>query len=239
MIKGGYTCYGQDIGIMMLDTSFPRMVGDIGNALTFPFPVRYKIVRNVFQGTSLPRDADEVLLNAFRDAARELEQDGCRAITTSCGFLAGFQKELAEAVHIPVFTSTLALVPMIYPMLGGRTIAVFTEKKEFMTENLFNKNGWSSKNIPVTVYGMDENSAFNDLVIRNSSEGDLDRIRGEVEQMALRFRETEKNCGAIVLECQNLSPFGRTIQEITGLPVFGINQLVAFMRSAAVYPDYR
>ena len=239
MLRGGYTCYGQDIGIMMLDTSFPRMKGDIGNALTFPFPVRYKIVRNVFQGASLPRDADAVLLNAFREAAKELEADGCKAITTSCGFLAGFQKELAEAVHIPVFTSTLALIPMIYPMLGkNQTIAVFTEKKEFMTESLFNKNGWSAKNIPVTVWGMDENSAFNDLIIRNSSEGDLDRIRKEVEQISVRFHETEKNCGAIVLECQNLSPFGKTIQDITGLPVFGMNQRITFMRNAVSYPDY-
>ena len=33
------------IGILMLDTAFPRIPGDIGNALTYGFPVRYKIVR--------------------------------------------------------------------------------------------------------------------------------------------------------------------------------------------------
>lgn len=239
VIKGGYTSYGQEIGIMMLDTSFPRMRGDIGNAWTFPFPVRYKIVRDVFRGSTLPRDADEVLLNALRDAARELERDGCKAITTSCGFLAGFQQELAEAVHIPVFTSTLALVPMIRPMIRrDQKIAIFTEKKEFMTESLFNKNGWSSKDIPVKVYGMDENSAFNDLIIRNSSEGDLSRIQKEVELLMKQFESEAWDVGAIVLECQNLAPFGKTIQEMSGLPVFGINQLVAFVESSVHYPDY-
>lgn len=34
-IIGGYTNYGQDIGILMLDTRFPRIIGDIGNANTF------------------------------------------------------------------------------------------------------------------------------------------------------------------------------------------------------------
>lgn len=239
LVKGGYTSYGQDIGIMMLDTSFPRMRGDIGNAWTFPFPVRYKIVRNVFKGATIPRDADEVLLRAFCDAARELERDGCKAITTSCGFLAGFQRELAESVHIPVFTSTLALVPMIRPMIRkDQKIAIFTEKKEFMTESLFRKNGWSEKDIPVTVFGMDENSAFNDLIIRNRSEGDLTRIREEIEILMDRFTAEASDCGAIVLECQNLAPFGKTIQEMSGLPVFGINQLVAFIQSTLNYQDY-
>ena len=43
--KGGYTNYGQTIGILMLDTIFPRLPGDIGNAETFDFPVKYKIVK--------------------------------------------------------------------------------------------------------------------------------------------------------------------------------------------------
>ena len=127
-IKGGYTFYGQEIGILMLDTVFPRVKGDIGNAHTFSFPVRYYVVKNVFTGKRLPRDADEILLHAFQKAAKELEKEGCRAITTSCGFLAGFQEELASAVSIPVFTSTLALVPMISPMIGKkRKIAIYTK----------------------------------------------------------------------------------------------------------------
>lgn len=117
-IRGGRTFYGQDIGILMMDTKFPRIPGDPGNAATFDFPVCYKVVRDVFQGDRIPRDADEILLKAFCKAARELEKDGCRAITTCCGFLAGFQRELADAVDIPVFTTTLTLIPMIASMIG-------------------------------------------------------------------------------------------------------------------------
>ena len=44
IVTGGKNVYGESIGILMLDTKFPRIPGDIGNALTFPFPVRYRKV---------------------------------------------------------------------------------------------------------------------------------------------------------------------------------------------------
>lgn len=238
-LRGGYTCYGQDIGILMLDTVFPRVPGDIGNALTFDFPVRYKIVRNIFDGPKLPRDADEVLLAAFIRAAQELEADGCRAITTSCGFLAGFQRELADAVNIPVFTTTLCLVPMIAPMLKkGKTIGIFTERARFMTEDLFNKAGWSSSSIPVTVSDLPEKSAFNDLVIYDRPDGNIPAIRESIKQMTENHMKQHPDTGAIVLECQNFSPFGDLIQDISGVPVFGINQLLSFIESCVRYPSY-
>ena len=84
ILKGGRTFYGEAIGILMLDTSFPRPPGDIGNATTFDFPVRYRIVR----GASPQRvviEQDPALLEPFIQGARELQQDGVRAITTSCG----------------------------------------------------------------------------------------------------------------------------------------------------------
>lgn len=238
-IQGGYTFYGQEIGILMLDTVFPRVRGDIGNAYTFPFPVRYYVVKNVFTGKKLPRDADEILLNAFCKAAKELEAEGCKAITTSCGFLAGFQEELADAVSIPVFTSALALVPMIHPMIGkNKKIAIFTERAEFMTEYLFQKSGWSSEKIPVCVYDLPENSDFNQLVIYDRPDGEIDGIRDCIEGMVKKCMAENEDIGAIVLECQNFAPYGNLIQKISEVPVFGINQLVEFIHSAVCYPEY-
>ena len=40
-VRGGFNQYGFTVGILMLDTKFPRIAGDMGNAMTFPFPVRY------------------------------------------------------------------------------------------------------------------------------------------------------------------------------------------------------
>jgi hypothetical protein len=40
-VKGGQNIFGFSVGILMLDTRFPRIPGDMGNASTFPFPVLY------------------------------------------------------------------------------------------------------------------------------------------------------------------------------------------------------
>ena len=105
-VVGGRTNYGESIGILMLDTVFPRIPGDIGNASTFPFPVRYRVVK----GASLARvvkQCDPTLIQPFVDGARELEREGVKAITTSCGFLAAFHPQITSSVNIPVFTSSL------------------------------------------------------------------------------------------------------------------------------------
>ena len=101
VVRGGHGTYGFALGILTLDSKFARIPGDVGNATTYDYPVMYKIIK----GASGPRvlGGDRTLLEPFLDAARELEAAGCRAITTSCGFLALFQRELAAAVSIPVF----------------------------------------------------------------------------------------------------------------------------------------
>ncbi len=142
-IIGGYTNYGQDIGILMLDTRFPRIIGDIGNANTFHTHVRYRTVRNITKGPITEKNIEKELLFPFLEAAKSLEAEGCKAITTSCSFLAGYQQRLADAVDIPVFTSTLLLVPMLRAMLNRHsTIGIFTENPQVLNEEYFLQAGW-------------------------------------------------------------------------------------------------
>ena len=103
-VTGGKAVYGASVGILMLEARFPRIPGDMGNALTWPFPVMYKAVRDASPDRVVRRGA-EGLLGAFVDAARELVADGVDGITTNCGFLSLFQAELADAVGVPVAAS--------------------------------------------------------------------------------------------------------------------------------------
>lgn len=106
IVRGNKVNYGQLIGILMLDTHFPRVVGDIGNATTFPFPVVYKVVKEA-NAESVVLKADPGLIRPFIEAAKELEEEGCKAVITSCGFMAIFQKEIAAELNIPVISSSL------------------------------------------------------------------------------------------------------------------------------------
>jgi hypothetical protein len=112
MRKRKRTYYGVSIGILMLETYFERFNGDIGNGRTWPFPVQYRIVK----GATPDRVTDAAgpnMLDAFKAAADELIAAGVDGITTTCGFLALYQKELAAHCSVPVATSALLQVPMV------------------------------------------------------------------------------------------------------------------------------
>src|SRR4029077_15064252 len=105
-VRGGFNQYGFTVGILMLDTRFPRIPGDMGNATTFAFPVRYHRVAGASPDLVVRRGA-EGLLPAFVEGARALEREGVGAVTTNCGFLVKYQREEAAGVEIPVLNCTL------------------------------------------------------------------------------------------------------------------------------------
>src|SRR6516165_12084533 len=123
---GGKTLFGARVGILMLETRFPRIPGDMGNALTWPFPVLYKVV----PGASPRRvvcDKAQGLLDEFLAAADELVRLGADGITTTCGFLSLFQREIAAHVGVPVATSSLMQIPFIERVLPpGKRVGVLT-----------------------------------------------------------------------------------------------------------------
>src|ERR1700761_5181867 len=94
---GGKVLYGAPLGILMLEACFPRIPGDMGNATTWPFPVLYRVVKGASPERVVLQGAAG-LLDAFLEAADELVSVGAEALTTNCGFLALFQKELAARV---------------------------------------------------------------------------------------------------------------------------------------------
>ena len=105
------------LGVLMLDTRFPRIVGDIGNAATFDGPVRYATVRGA-SPQRVVRERDLSLLQPFIDAGLGLVRDGATVITSSCGFLVLFQRELQAALPVPVWTSSLLLLPELQAALA-------------------------------------------------------------------------------------------------------------------------
>lgn len=63
--------------------------------------------RKLVHGASVARAVgagDPDLLKPFIEGAKELIAQGVKAITTSCGFLVIFQREMADALPVPVFT---------------------------------------------------------------------------------------------------------------------------------------
>src|ERR671936_2748043 len=230
-VRGGFNQYGVTVGILVLDTRFPRIVGDIGNARTFPFPVRYRRVAGADPDLVVRRGA-EGLLPAFVQGAQELEREGVGAITTSCGFLIKYQAELARSVKVPVFTSSLLLVPLVHRMLppGGR-VGIMTGNAGTLTREHLEGAGIAA-GVPLAVIGMETEKEFTRALLDNELELDVDLAREEHVRVARRFVSEHPDVGAIVLECTNMPPYTADIQRETGRPVFDIVSLVTMLHGA-------
>src|SRR5881396_2922953 len=230
-VRGGQNQYGFTVGILMLDTRFPRIPGDMGNAATFPFPVRYHRVRGAGPDLIVRRGA-EGLLPAFVEGARALEGEGVGAITTNCGFLVKYQHELAAAVRVPVFTSSLLLVPLVYRLLPpGRRVGVMTVNAGTLTAEHLAGAGIGG-DIPIAVAGMETEKEFTRVLLGNELVLDVDAVREEHVRVARRLVAEHGDIGAVVLECTNMPPYTADIQRETGLPVFDIVSLVTLAHRA-------
>ena len=226
LLRGGRTVYGQALGILMLDTRFPRPPGDVGNALTWPFPTQYRIVKGADTSRIMGEVPDPTILEPFIEAARDLEAHGVRAITTSCGFLAVFQQELAAVVSVPMLASSLLQVPMVARLLRpNQKVGVLTERPH-LTERHFRGVGWSSDVVPVVVESLPPNAVFPTVFIDNGLESDTAVLEQEMVAFAQRVVRDHPDVGALVLECTNFVPYSQAMRKATGLPVYDLYTLV-------------
>ena len=112
----GQVSSGEAIGILLLETYVPFIPGDVANATTYNFPVRFRKVDGYTVERALGKDLS--VYNALKAAAEDLVAQGVRAVTGNCGFMALHQKRLADELGIAVFLSSLIQIPFIHSILG-------------------------------------------------------------------------------------------------------------------------
>jgi hypothetical protein len=221
------------IGILMLDTRFPRLPGDIGNPETFPFPVRYRRIPGATADAVVRRKPAD-LLPAFMAAARELEAEGVTAITTTCGFLARHQRDLASAVRVPVCTSGLMLVPLVHRMLPPQAaVGILTIDASALGDPELAGAG-ISPDMPVVIAGLEGEPEFARAILEDHATLDVELARQEHVRVAKRLVAGHPQVRALVLECTNMPPYRDAIRSATGLPVFDILHLVTLLRHATL-----
>ena len=235
IVTGGKQVYGAPIGILMLDAQFPRIPGDMGNATTWPFPVLYRIVQDASPDVVVRQGAPD-MLDPFIDAARDLIRQGAEAITTNCGFLALFQAEMAQALGVPVATSSLMQVPMVQAMLPpGKRVAILTISKTSLTPEHLQRAGCPAD---IAVAGTDDGTEFTRAILGNEMQLDVETSRQDLLSAAHQLVKDHPDTGAIVLECTNMPPYQADIQAATGLPVFSIVDYVCWLQSGLRHRQY-
>lgn len=237
MLEGGFPFYATPLGILLLDARFPRPPGDIAYAETFDFPVRYRVVERATP-SRVVNEAAVGLLDAFCDAARAVEAEGVRAICTSCGFLALHQLRLAEAVSVPVFTSSLLQIPTLLAALPAhRKVGVLTISAHTLTPEHFAAVGVADLR-RVVVAGLEEAEALYRPIMDNRGPLDVETASVQVVDAAVALTDAHPDVAALVLECTNLPPYAARIQDATGLPVWDAISLVRWVHAAVRQPGY-
>jgi len=234
--RGGKAIYAAPLGILMLEAKFPRIPGDMGNATTWPFPVLYRVVR----GASPERvvlNAATGLLDDFLAAAADLVSQGAEAITTNCGFLSVFQRELAAHVRVPVATSALLQVPWVQATLPpGKRVGVITVSATSLKPRHLAAAGVAAD---TPVIGTEEGKEFfRVLILGEKQDMDIGLAAADILDAGRRLVARHPDIGAIVLECTNMPPYAHALRAVLGLPVYDIYSLVTWLHAGLRPRDF-
>ena len=216
------------LGILTLETSFPRIAGDVGSPATFAFPVRIATVAGASVDAVVHRPR-EALLPAFVEAGRALAGAGCVGVVTTCGFLARWQRELADALPVPVMTSALLQVPVVARTLAnGKRVGVVTYSAADLDAEVLDGAG-VDRVTPIA--GVDPDGYFARTIRYGAQTLDKARMGADTLAAARVLGAAHRDLGAIVLECANMPPYAAAVRAALGLPVYDAAQAFAWFHA--------
>jgi len=213
------------LGVLMLDTAFPRILGDAGNIESYDCPARLKIVQGA-GSMEIVKDGKpfEDIVLAFCNAAQELEAEGATAIVSTCGFLVTVQEQIAKSVSIPVMVSSLSLYPVIRSVTACRKIGILTASKSALGTTALDAAAIDPAD--VVIMGLEDCHAFSNAILtEKQNQPDEMDVRAIEDDVVRKSKELLKLCpeiSVILLECGNLPPYAAAVTKATGLPVFSI-----------------
>lgn len=234
--RRGQLSYGYPIGLIGATWHIPFAPGDIGNASTFDFPVRYAAVDDL-DGQAILNGSDLDAVDRVIEAALQLQGEGVRAITSNCGFMAAFQPQVAEALDIPVFLSSLQQLPMLTTMIGAsKKLGVVTANAANVTDELLKGAGVGDRS-QLHMIGLEEYEHFREFAFEEKGLLDTERMEAEVVDAVTRAAN-EVALSGIFLECSDLPPYSKAVHEATKLPVWDWAQFINYVYAAVAPKAY-
>lgn len=216
------------LGVLMLDTNFPRPVGDIGNPESFDHPVIYRrlpgaVVSRIVTDEPLPDD----LVTLFVNSARALEDAGATVISTSCGFLFPLQHRLQAAVSVRVVTSALCMLPALRQKLGADTpIGIVTFDAERLSPHHIPDDG------PLVIEGLAHTDHLYRVIADDLADLDQAQAGSNVADALQRLESREPHLTAVILECTNLPPYRCNILQNTSFSIYDIHDAIKHLQNA-------
>lgn len=91
----------------------------------------------------------------------------------------------------------------------------------------------------MAVQGLEHTSEFAEVILRNArNRMDTDLIEAEVLDTARRLKRETPEIRSVVLECTDLPPYAKRIQEDLKLPVFDLTTLAQMAHNVGARTGY-
>ena len=232
---GGKTLYGARLGILMLDVQTPRMLGDVGNAETWPLPVLYGVVPGATPRRVI-NERGKGLLDAIYGTAQRLVKEGADGIASTGGFFSIYQAELSARCQVPVATSSLMQIPLVERLLPpGKRVGVITvQSGQLSADHLVAAGAAPDTPVVGTENGREFSRVFHNAeTVLNVELAELDILDAGREMMS-RHPEV----GAVVFECHNMAPFARALRDSIGIPVFSVYSFFTWFHAGLAPRDF-
>ena len=237
-IDKGQLMSGYTIGILVQDVRYPLIPGNVVNAYTYDYPVRMEIVEGANQ--SRVHTADRTLIPQIVEACEKMTKQGVRAIVGGCGYFGNFQKDVANAVDVPVYLSSIIQIPWIRVGLApDDEIGIICADIDNITDYLFEQcNVTSEERGKCQIVGAGDMPEFSAL-LEGRGEFKNKTIRDELVNLALEHVREHPNIRAILLECSDMPPYSAAIQKAVGLPVYDFITMIDFVHKAVAQKPYQ
>ncbi len=189
------------LGLLQLETRFPRYPGDIAHPSTFDCLVRTIVIEGA-EPRQVVVNQNSELWPKFLKAAQRLQAEGACAIGTSCGFLVDAQELIQRELQIPFVSSALLQLETVFLARPWDRVGILTIDTEAL-RRLKTFKAWRRANL--WCESPDPNGEFVTQILNNRSA--LDMTQSRIEVLAALDRLLAAAGGELdwlILECANL-----------------------------------
>ncbi|ART63348.1 aspartate/glutamate racemase family protein [Kushneria marisflavi] len=211
------------LGILMLRTAFPRLLGDIGHPDSFDYPVRYQTVSSASVPRVVNAHIDESVVLDFQHAGQTLIDQGASMLATSCGFVCAIHDRLQSRLSVPLVSSALNVLPSLCddPARAG-PIGILTFDARVLAQIPLGR----FQRDHVVIQGLEESREFYPTIREDRTSWCEARVEAEVMAAADALKARAADMTTLVLECTNLSPWRLALSHRLGIEVHDIHTAI-------------
>ncbi|MBO4693765.1 MAG: hypothetical protein J5659_05190 [Clostridia bacterium] len=213
-ITEGQCFAGFIAGILVPDDKTEKRIGNIANARSFPFPVRYAVVKSIGN----PNAAENEIVKEITEKAEQLELEGCRFITSSGGAFGKYQKVASAAVDLPVYLTALQQLRWIkIGLKSSENVLILSDLPQEKAIEVFE------------ICGIDK-EVYNDCVFVQTDPAVMD------PQEVLKYLKDDvieqNSVKAVLLDTELFSALPTSVKSYLDLNVWDIHKLMGYVSRA-------